>query len=178
MSSDNGWSGEGLDSGFYDPAGNIVPDSTGIILHERVPDPGPQNQIMRQTAVQSGNIIAADVSLHDHEGNPYTSVNPLPVAATINVAQAQNPFIFNVSAPLKDTEYSFSFPANTVKYQFKARNEAKLQASFIENGSGTVFWTIFPGNIEEEDSVVMNSKTVYFRSSKPDTVVEFLVWTI
>lgn len=83
MSSDNGWSGEGLDSGFYDPAGNIVPDSTGIILHERVPSPGPENQIMRQTAVQSGDIIAADISLHDHEGNPYTTLNPLPTTAVL-----------------------------------------------------------------------------------------------
>ena len=178
MSSDNGWSGEGLDSGVYDPAGNIVPDSTGIILHERVPAPGPENQIMRQTAIQNGIIIAADIALHDHTGAPYTDLNPLPVSATINVAQSRNPIIYNVLASDKNTEYSQVLPDGTTKYRFRARNEAKIQFSFEENQTNITFFTVYSGNIEEEDGVVLTSKTVYFRASKPNTVVEFLVWTI
>lgn len=68
--------------GDYDASNNSNPSSAAPILHDRVAAPDKTDQNFRPTGVQGtvdNTVHAADVSLHDQNGNPYTISNPLPV---------------------------------------------------------------------------------------------------
>ena len=80
--------GHSLTNGDYDASLNKRPSSQGQILHDRkntgeVPAEADQNK--RPTAVTYDNgvdetVVAADISLHDEDGVPYSKNNPLPVS--------------------------------------------------------------------------------------------------
>ena len=87
----------------------------------------------------------------DQYGNPYTAVNRFPVDASVSVSSVEiidsggdeldvqpdgsinvnvlnasasvpsDPYIENISAPLANTEYSFTFPAKTIRFIIKIR---------------------------------------------------------
>lgn len=88
------------------------------------------------------------------------------------------PSIANETATLKDTEYSYAIPSGTKYFKFKARNSAKLQISFSSGTTNTVYRTLFPGfEYESPPFEIDSSITIYFRSSKDNTVVEFELWS-
>lgn len=68
--------------GYYDPATNPDPDNIGLIGHTRSNPTNQTHQVQRQTAKRGTvdtDTVSADVSLHDQDGNAYTTLNPLPV---------------------------------------------------------------------------------------------------
>ena len=71
--------------GDYDPILNPDPDSIGLIGHTRSNPTNQTHQVQRQTAKRGTvdtDTVSADVSLHDNNGNAYTSLNPLPTSGS------------------------------------------------------------------------------------------------
>lgn len=65
--------------GVYDAANNTKPGNVGLVVHTRAATPGDAEQALRQTGIKNGNVQAADVSLYDENGAPFSASNPLPV---------------------------------------------------------------------------------------------------
>jgi len=71
--------------GVYDPVTNPDPDSIGLVGHLRSNPTNQTHQTQRQTAKRGTvdtDTVSADVSLHDQNGNAYTTANPLPTAGS------------------------------------------------------------------------------------------------
>lgn len=64
--------------GVYDGTNNTDPSQIGLVVHTRAATPGDAEQVIRQTGITAGSVHAADVALHDEDGVPYSSSNPLP----------------------------------------------------------------------------------------------------
>lgn len=86
----------------------------------------------------------------------------------------QNPLIQNV-ATIADTEVAINFPAGTKRFLVKARGNSKAQFSYVNGGSGTTYWTEFPGFTLDEVNVDRQSTTIYVQTSKND-VLEIKSW--
>lgn len=74
--------------GEYNVTINPLPDSTGVVAHDRNISPNKTHQTQRVTAKQGTtdtDVRALDVSLHDQNGNSYTPANPIPIQATIGI---------------------------------------------------------------------------------------------
>lgn len=71
--------------GVYDPVDNPDPDNIGVIGVTRTVNPDETNQVQRISAKQGTedtDTHSMDVSIHDHEGNAYRRINPLPVTGS------------------------------------------------------------------------------------------------
>ena len=92
--------------GIYDGSENTEPANIGLIAHTRAAIPTDSDQKERLTAVVSSSVHALDVSLHDEDGNAYSSTNPLPVVvlesegAEINSAQTSAAVAVGATADL------------------------------------------------------------------------------
>jgi len=65
--------------GDYNATTNEKPNSGGLIAHIRNVSLTLVHQVMRVTAIKSGDVTALDVAIRDESGNPYTGNNPFPV---------------------------------------------------------------------------------------------------
>lgn len=65
--------------GVYNVANNTKPGNSGIIASTRNATPSDSTQTERITSITSGTVRALDVSMHDEDGNPISSTNPLQV---------------------------------------------------------------------------------------------------
>lgn len=71
--------------GFYDSVTNPDPDNIGIIGHTRSLSTGQAQQQQRITAKRGTldtDTVSQDISLHDAQGNAYTTINPVPTSST------------------------------------------------------------------------------------------------
>mgnify|MGYP001563702434 CR=1 FL=1 len=96
---------------------------------------------------------------------------------SINIAPLTTPNIANVTTILADTEYFYTFPANTRKFFLKCRGNAKLQISYILGQTGINYITTFPGNKHEEIDLKVTGFSIYFQSNKAGEVVEIRSWS-
>lgn len=87
----------------------------------------------------------------------------------------QTPTIYNVSAPVAGTEYSQVLSDGTKKFVLKSRKVAKLEISWSSGASEII--TIPQGGTYTEEGVRLTGKTIYFKSSSNNNVVEILEWT-
>lgn len=71
-------SGEPVIDGVYDATNNSDPSTSALVAHTRAATPAATDQVQRVTAVTSSTVHALDVSLHDQNGAPYTTSNPIP----------------------------------------------------------------------------------------------------
>lgn len=122
-------------------------------------------------------VLAKRVLLVDKWGDRVDEDNPLPVLATIQQDYADTPLITNLDLPDKTLEYSFALPVNTMKFRFKARNNSKIQWSFVTGTTNTNYLTLLPGNTYVEEGVKLPSSILYFRASQDDELLEILTWT-
>jgi hypothetical protein len=79
--------------GFYDITDNPDPDNVGLISHERSNPTDETHQTQRITAKRgttNTDVVAQDVSLHDHLGNEYSVLNPMPVNVVSTPATNEN----------------------------------------------------------------------------------------
>jgi hypothetical protein len=104
--------------------------------------------------------VAVDVSLIPSQS---------PIAAT--------PLVVNVASALINTEYSYTFSANTKKILIKPRIDSNVKFSYISGQSGTTFITIPKGNTFSLDQLNLNGVTIYFQTDKPSNTLEILAWT-
>lgn len=160
---------------YEDISAYLAADGATIESVEQNRPSVPEQEIERLTYDEEP-VIARRVSLIDKHGDKISESNPLPVSATIVPTTVGTPSLFNVVCPTAGTEYSQLIPNNTTQLQLKVRNNAKLQLAWIPGTTMTNFLTLTPGMIYVLESVKLTSKTVYFTSSKDDTVVEILSW--
>ena len=152
----------------------LVADMAYIEAEEQNRPPIPQQEIERHTYDEEP-VVARRVTLVDKLGNKYDGANRLPVEATVTIGSIGTPIIYNPTAILANTEYSQIIPDNTGRITIGARNNAKLQIAYSPSTS-TQFLTVWPGNIYEVNGVKLVGKTLYFQSTKPNTIIEIEAW--
>ena len=153
----------------------LISDNAAIHANEQERPSVPVQEIERSTYEEEP-TVARRVVIVDKWGNRIDDNNPLAVNATIDVSTVGNPQIFNINALDKNIEYSQALPENTSQFIVRARNKAKLHIAYIANNTSTNFFTVVPGGIFKIDSVKLTGKTLYFKSSLNETVVEIMTW--
>jgi hypothetical protein len=89
-----------------------------------------------------------------------------------------NPVVTNELLVDADTEYEVVLPDNTKRFKMRVRQgSAKLQISYVSGETNTTYWSIIPGNVYEETGISNESLTLYVRSNKDATMLEFIIWT-
>lgn len=159
-----------------DVSAYLVADGATVSASEQVRPTIPEQEIERLTYDEEP-VIARRVVLVDKHGDKVDSSNPLPVDATLSASSADTPTIFNVDASIPGTEYSQVLPDGTVSFLVRARNNAKLNLSYIENATDTTYLTVMPGNIYIVESVRLTGRTIYFQANKSNTTVEIVTWS-
>jgi hypothetical protein len=87
---------------------------------------------------------------------------------------AATPTLVNI-ATAANTETSYALPANTKKLIIKARGSSVTKLTYTSGASGTTYITISPGSVYEEIGILTSGITLYFQTSKIDTV-EIVTW--
>jgi len=82
------------------------------------------------------------------------------------------PFIVNIATPTAATEYSYALPKNTTKFSIRSRLNGKVQLAYTSGQSNTIFITVDAGFTYEIQGVELTSKTLYFRSTKNNDIIE------
>lgn len=120
---------------------------------------------------------AKRVILVDEAGNEINSGNPLPVDAIVNLNAANpgTPELTVVTLPA-DTEVSIAIPDETIRYRLRARNQTRLQLSFVAGNTNSAYYTHKPGNVLSDTELYLESKILYVRSPYGPNVLEFWVW--
>lgn len=126
-----------------------------------------------------GTIAVGNVTIQDDDGDELAiepdgsiNVNVLNASAAI----PSDPFIANVNASSANTEYSFTFPAKTIRFTMKIRDGmAKTRIAWTSGGTSTTYFTINMGSFYTEETQV-GSKTIYFQTNKASQIVELLYW--
>jgi hypothetical protein len=103
------------------------------------------------------------------------------ITVTVEPGDAvDSPAVINAPAALVGTEYSFTLPSGTKRYQMQVRGGGIVttQYAFTATQSGTNFFTLPPGNVHFEEGLILSSAlTVYFQMDKPGKVLEIMYWT-
>jgi hypothetical protein len=155
-----------VDLDYTDDGVHIGDPNTNTVL--KVNPDGSLDANVEVDAADGDNIAISD------------GVNTLAINSdgSINIAGTGvvTPTIANQITTLANTEYSYTFPANTKRFSLRTRGNAKLQISFVSGQSGTNFLTVFAGTKYEEIGLNAPSITAYFQSNKAGEVVEILSW--
>lgn len=90
-----------------------------------------------------------------------------------------------VAVPMPDanTEYSYTFPANTVSWTMKLRNAATFYYSAETNklpvsGDNTSYMTVPANGTRSQDNIEWSGKTIYFESATAASTLELEVFTM
>lgn len=143
----------------------------------------PKNQVRSRNSIEQreheDDAAARRVLPVDEQGNPINSDNRLPVDALVNISSgADIPEIFNVTAPIANTEYSQLLPIKTRHLLIKVRDNDAIMRIAFESGDTDVKWvTIGLGNTFFIGDVELTGRTVYFQTNKSNKVVEILAWS-
>lgn len=115
-----------------------------------------------------------NIAIKDSGGDEL-NINP---DGSINIVEGSltTPTITNFPIVAAATEYSFTFPANTKKFTLNARNNAKLQISYVSGQTGTSFKTVYSGSVHKEEKIGIASLTIYFQSNKAGEILEISSW--
>lgn len=131
--------------GVYGAGTNDLPNSVGVIAHERNASPSGTTQTKRVTAIEgANNSVNWDMALHDESGQPYSPSNPLPVNlveepgdgicsqdTSINLAKG-NP---GATGTHSYTVISSTFLMKEVL--LSASDKAKAEVATLAGGTGT-----------------------------------------
>lgn len=102
-------------------------------------------------------------------------------ALDVNVVGLSNlqttPFITNLTLLLANNEYSFSIPANTTSFRFRARGTSSLKFAYTAGGTSTNFYTLSRGASHEVKNINSVGVTLYIQGDKPGEVVEIEGWS-
>lgn len=105
-------------------------------------------------------VRAVDVCTHDKLDD---------IIQAVGGVTNTDPTIYNVSV-LAATEVSQALPANTTKFLIRSRECGDIQFAYEATETATNFLTIPAGASFEDDSFYKDSRTIYFQSSKADTI--------
>lgn len=111
-------------------------------------------------------------------GENVFEVIPISQQITIIGTTVSQGTIQNIPALVAGTEYSFTMPANTRRFEFKCRGIAKLQFAFVSGGSASNFRTVSPGASYKEEGLVLSAPiTIYFQTTKDSETLELTTWS-
>ena len=102
-----------------------------------------------------------------------TAINSALIA-TVSVESVSAYQIANLSMPLANTEYSFTFPVGTKTFGFRNRMSGVLKLKHVSGGlhfTWDPFVTNWVNDIKSSAIV-----TVYFESPSAGQLVEFIYW--
>lgn len=87
------------------------------------------------------------------------------------------PTIANVDLTLPDTEYSYTIPAGTRRFQVKLRDPgAELKVAFEAGDSSVTYITLPSGRSYNELNVKGSGNALYLQSPTAGQVAEVLSW--
>ncbi len=97
------------------------------------------------------------------------------IRARATVEAGSTPTVYNVSAPLADTEYSQALNSATKSFMIKVRGSALLKVAFQSGESSSNFITVDLHCVLVQDALNF-SGALYFQTNKPSQVIEILEW--
>lgn len=87
------------------------------------------------------------------------------------------PTIANVDIMLANTEYSYTLPVGTTRFEIKLRNMGiPLKICFVSGGSGTTYKNLASGHSHREENIKRGPNILYFRSATASQVAEIISW--
>lgn len=87
------------------------------------------------------------------------------------------PTIANVDITLANTEYSYTLPTGTTRFEIKIRNGGiPLKICFVSGASGTIYKNLPAGEAYQEEEIKAGSNILYFQSATASQVAEILSW--
>ena len=90
---------------------------------------------------------------------------------------AVRPTIANTTMTSADTEYNYTLPAGTIRFEIKLRAQnALLKLAFVSGESGTTYVTIPYGASYAENDVKAGGRLLYFQSQGSSQVCEVKSW--
>lgn len=98
-----------------------------------------------------------------------TSVYP-PITSSNANAEKITPLVIT----LQDTEYAHVLQDNLAQLRIKCRGNATLKICFKVGESGTNYWTINKGCVDNIDGLSFSGKTLYIQADKPNMTVEVM----
>lgn len=145
--------------GVYDATHNTIPSTSQTVVSTRNATVDKTKQNLRQTGIQNGTVIAADVSLYDENGAPFTQTNPLPVS--IQNAETGTPvhlFESTTTPVAVGTPQSMSMAALVAALTLKqltlsASSKTKFTIFRGPSGSPVQMYTVF--NSEANPTIIV-----------------------
>jgi hypothetical protein len=83
--------------------------------------------------------------------------------------------IKNLTLTLADTEYSYAFPEETIRFIVQCRELAEMKVAFVSGESGTNYMTIKPGVAYTEEDLRIDA-IIYLQSDIAGVTAEILSW--
>lgn len=85
--------------------------------------------------------------------------------------------VANTTMTSANTEYSYSLPDFTKKFQVKLRGVgAPFKVAFVSGKSGTTYVNVPNGGSHKEDEVKGKDNVLYFQSPSANQVAEIISW--
>lgn len=96
---------------------------------------------------------------------------PSPVGIT-------NPTVFNLSMPVANTEYNYTFPAALKQFTLKPRGLSSLKLAYVSGETASNFATVPAGAFYHENAILRSATlTVYIQANKANETLELIYWT-
>lgn len=90
---------------------------------------------------------------------------------------ATTPSIANLFVPTANTEVAYSLPAGTKRFALQNRSDGIIRLAYAAGTSGTLYYTVWPGDEFAEDNIHFASTiNIYVQSPKPSQTVEIRSW--
>lgn len=88
-----------------------------------------------------------------------------------------NPTVQNITMTTAGTEYTATLPTGTTQFEIRSRLYGKLQFSYTNGQSGTIYRTLPQGCAYSEAGLLLTAPlAVYVQSSKDNDVLEVVSW--
>lgn len=102
----------------------------------------------------------------------------LPGIRRVQVNSVSTPVIYNFEISAANTEYSYSLPNGTMRFEFRSRDGKKIKIAYNNGESDTSYRTIHPGETYREEGIDSSaSLTLYFQSTSANVNVEIVSWS-
>jgi len=87
------------------------------------------------------------------------------------------PTIKNVDIVDANTEYSYTLPDGTSRFEMKVRNLGiPLKICFVSAGSGITYYNLPASQSYREDNIKRGSNILYFQAATASQVLEIMSW--
>ena len=100
------------------------------------------------------------------------------ISQSISDLAVSTPIVQNPTITLANTEYNHTLPAGTKRFKIQNRDSGLVKLSYTSGQSGSVYWSIFPGQQYDGENV-SNGATInlYYQSPKSSQTLEIVSWS-